>query len=69
MKKDFELISSMLKEINNKILKKTELESRSSVNKGNNNAEGNLEDNDEDNDNIEGAKLWALNQKQNFAKT
>ena len=34
LKKDFELISSMLKEINNKILKKTELESRSSVNKG-----------------------------------
>ena len=57
----------MLKDINDKMLKKIELESISC--KGNNNVEGNLEDNDKDNDNIEEAKLWALSQKQNFVKT
>ena len=62
--KNNESVFSIVKEINDRMLKKTDLQTIGT--KGNKNEEGNLQSNDDDTDNIEDAKLWALSQKQNF---
>ena len=64
--KNNESVFSIVKEINDRMLKKTDLQTIGT--KGNKNEEGNLQSNDDDTDNIEDAKLWALSQKQNFLK-